>query len=208
MLVPQRLFASTRAARLIQGLLLGAAPGSACGVARPPDVELAEHIVPKPVPSSVVSGRPTNTVEPQWRSGAGSQHPPAPSPEPLGPPPRIIPVYGATERRLLFKLEFAPGSHLISTAAATTLEELARVLKENPEIRTEVEGHADSTEKDPAALSGRRAGSVIHRLKALGVDGARLTSRASGAEMPIDTNETAEGRARNRRVVFNIVGER
>jgi len=85
-----------------------------------------------------------------------------------------------------------------------TLNEVAKLLKQNPGLRLEVGGHTDS-DGDGASnqkLSEARADAVRKALVDLGVDGARLTSKGYGATQPIDSNATPEGKANNRRVEF------
>lgn len=89
------------------------------------------------------------------------------------------------------------------------LNQIALTLKAHPEIgRCAVEGHADAT--GPAhwnkRLSVMRAESVIDYLVRRGVDAARLSALGHGDQKPWADNETEEGRARNRRVVFHIEG--
>jgi OOP family OmpA-OmpF porin len=54
-------------------------------------------------------------------------------------------------------------------------------------------------------LSDRRARSVLKWLTSHGIDASRLRAKGHGEERPIDTNETDEGRANNRRVEFHII---
>jgi outer membrane protein OmpA-like peptidoglycan-associated protein len=83
------------------------------------------------------------------------------------------------------------------------LEEIARVMAKNPAWKLSVEGHTDNigTASSNVDLSTRRAAAVrqalVDRYK---VAGARLTPAGYGASRPKETNDTLEGRARNRRV--------
>jgi outer membrane protein OmpA-like peptidoglycan-associated protein len=75
----------------------------------------------------------------------------------------------------------------------------------------EIQGHTDSKGSDSynLSLSDRRAASVVaYLVQNLGIDPSRLTSKGYGEGMPIATNDTDAGRALNRRVEFNILGER
>ena len=81
-------------------------------------------------------------------------------------------------------------------------------MKEHPEIaRVAVDGHTDSvgTARANLALSRRRAIAVMRWLVAHGVDERRLEARGFGPRRPIADNKTAEGRAKNRRVEFQIL---
>jgi OOP family OmpA-OmpF porin len=78
------------------------------------------------------------------------------------------------------------------------------VLRKNPNIRIEVEGHTDNKGK-PAYnmnLSDRRAASVKKYLISHGVSSDRLISRGYGMTMPLVPNDSDQNRALNRRVQF------
>jgi OOP family OmpA-OmpF porin len=82
------------------------------------------------------------------------------------------------------------------------VEELVEGLKENPSVRVLVEGRTDSigTEKYNQRLSERRANAVRDYMVSLGIGASRITTRGYGEAKPIESNDTAEGRAKNRRV--------
>ncbi len=75
-----------------------------------------------------------------------------------------------------------------------------------PDAALTVLGHTDAVGSDATndALSRRRAAQIMSRLVALGVDPGALSTAAIGRRQPIAPNETANGRARNRRVEFLI----
>jgi len=84
---------------------------------------------------------------------------------------------------------------------------VADFLKANPETIVEIAGHTDSMgEADyNQLLSQRRAEAVAERLTGpLGVDPERVNTKGYGEEAPIASNDTAEGRAANRRVEARI----
>lgn len=86
-----------------------------------------------------------------------------------------------------------------------TLSQIVKLLKDNPGLKLEVGGHTDNT-GDAAknqALSQARAEAVKQALVAQGVDAARLTAKGYGAAKPIESNDTPEGKANNRRVEFS-----
>jgi OmpA-OmpF porin, OOP family len=84
---------------------------------------------------------------------------------------------------------------------------VAELMKAHPEIKkVRVEGHTDS-KGVPAAnkkLSEQRAASVMKWLTSHGIEQVRLTSTGFGQEKPLDSNETEQGRATNRRVELHI----
>ncbi len=87
------------------------------------------------------------------------------------------------------------------------LDEVTQAIQDHPNITLiEVAGHTDSdgSESYNQKLSQRRAQSVVDYLIQGGVDPSRLMAKGYGESTPIDTNETTEGKARNRRVEFTI----
>ena len=101
-------------------------------------------------------------------------------------------------------ITFDTGSDVIKPESGPTLRNILKVLTDDPALRFEVQGHTDSqgSAKVNGPLSERRAGAVKAWLVGQGVDASRLTVKGLGDTKPIDTNETAEGRANNRRVEF------
>jgi len=113
--------------------------------------------------------------------------------------------------RIREQVQFAYNSAQILKASDFILEAVAKILNDNPEIaKIEVQGHTDN--KGGAdynkKLSDRRAASVVKWLVAHGIDKAKLMSTGFGKEKPIDTNDTDEGRANNRRVEFHILEQK
>ncbi|HRO76098.1 MAG TPA: OmpA family protein [Crocinitomicaceae bacterium] len=100
------------------------------------------------------------------------------------------------------------------TAKATLLQEsqmeldnLVKILNENPKMKIEIRGHTDNVGSDAAnqTLSENRAKSVVDYLVSKGISASRLTSAGFGEKQPEATNDTEEGRAINRRVEFKII---
>ena len=87
------------------------------------------------------------------------------------------------------------------------LDKIAQVLKKYKKYSVIIEGHTDSTgdENYNIELSKRRAEAVGKYLISKGIDPKRLSYKGYGSRYPIDSNETAEGRARNRRVEFILI---
>lgn len=112
-------------------------------------------------------------------------------------------VYVSLAEQLLFK----SGSIAVDPKGVNALKQLAGVLKESPDIQILVEGHTDnvplgrSTQymKNNWDLSVMRATSIVDILTNAGVAPARVTAAGKGEFAPLTSNETAEGRAKNRR---------
>ena len=105
-------------------------------------------------------------------------------------------------RMTLEGIEFDVGSDRLRPTSDAPLAAAAAVLKAKPDLSVEVEGHTDDTGGEAAnlSLSQRRAKAVMARLVALGVPATQLSAKGYGASRPIASNETAEGKQRNRRV--------
>lgn len=103
-------------------------------------------------------------------------------------------------------LMFPFDQYALIEQSRTNLRELAESLKEHPDTNILIEGHTDNTGKEAynMKLSKRRAESVKDYLTSLGVDSNRLEVTAFGEEMPIASNDTEEGRQKNRRVEVAI----
>jgi peptidoglycan-associated lipoprotein len=91
--------------------------------------------------------------------------------------------------------------------ALKILDEAIARLQANPSIQVTVEGHCDSigTQQYNLALGERRANSARDYLISRGIAASRLRTVSYGEDRPIDTNETAAGRARNRRAHLAII---
>lgn len=103
-------------------------------------------------------------------------------------------------------VNFAFNSAELTSTAKNNLEKLAEVLKNNPDTNINIYGHTDSKGSDSynLTLSEKRANTVASYLNSLGIAKNRLISKGLGKNEPIATNETEEGRAKNRRVEFAI----
>ncbi len=121
--------------------------------------------------------------------------------------PRSVRVEG-TQIVILQAVNFATGSDIITADSFTLLDQVAAVFKEHPEIaRVAVDGHTDNSgsAKDNVTLSQKRSVSVVTWLVEHGIDARRLEARGYGPRRPIDTNATPVGKAKNRRVEFQIL---
>jgi outer membrane protein OmpA-like peptidoglycan-associated protein len=108
----------------------------------------------------------------------------------------------ATGRVNLYGIYFDTDKDTIKPESKPTIDEITKLMRDNPQLSLQVVGHTDSTGGDAhnKDLSNRRAASVIRALTTAGIDGKRFTSRGAGATEPVTGNDTEAGRAKNRRV--------
>ncbi len=100
---------------------------------------------------------------------------------------------------------FATGSAKLLTKSFKGLKNVATILKEDADLKLDIDGHTDNTGKPEKnqVLSEQRAKAVADYLvKKLGVDAARITAAGFGDTKPVAPNKTAKGKAANRRVVL------
>ena len=104
-------------------------------------------------------------------------------------------------------LFFATNKTRILSSSEEALEALFGYLERNPEIRIKIMGHTDNVGKDEAnqRLSEGRANAVREDLIKRGIDETRIEAEGYGETLPVDTNDTEEGRQNNRRVEIEIL---
>jgi outer membrane protein OmpA-like peptidoglycan-associated protein len=115
------------------------------------------------------------------------------------------------EVRVIFQkalqgIQFETAKFIIKPLSYVILQNVARVLSENPNYMVEIQGHTDNEglpEKNQI-LSENRANEVREYLISKGIDAKRLTSNGYGQMRPIAPNSTIDGRAKNRRVEFVV----
>jgi OOP family OmpA-OmpF porin len=126
------------------------------------------------------------------------------------PLPEAEPLVELQTERLSLNdsIHFDTGLDTIKPDSHAVLDQVAALLKQHAELKQiRVEGHTDNVgaadyNKD---LSARRAASVVRYLTGKGVEAGRLQAAGYGFDKPIASNQTALGRARNRRVEFTIL---
>ncbi|MBI3510008.1 MAG: OmpA family protein [Bacteroidetes bacterium] len=89
------------------------------------------------------------------------------------------------------------------------LDRLVKIMQDNPTIKIELSGHTDSKGSDDynQKLSEARAKACVDYLVGKGIKADRMTWVGYGESKPIDTNDTDEGRANNRRTEFKITSK-
>lgn len=125
---------------------------------------------------------------------------PAPMPEPEpAPVPTFEPVVLSSD------VNFAFDRSELRPEAQSVLNNVAASLRQNPNVRVNIEGHTDAVGSNEynLGLSQRRADSVSSYLMSQGISGDRMRTIGYGEERPVATNETDQGRAMNRRVEIN-----
>lgn len=117
--------------------------------------------------------------------------------------PDFSQVISSTGRFVTHGILFDTASDRLKPESAPVIQSIAKGLETNPNLRLLIEGHTDSVGNATANLdlSRRRAEAVKAVLVAqFRVDAARLGTAGLGATKPIDSNDTPQGRAQNRRV--------
>jgi len=104
-------------------------------------------------------------------------------------------------------INFESGSDRLTGESQQILNGVATTLRNYPDLRVSVEAHTDNqgSAESNLQLSKRRAIAVARYLVEQGVAGPRLQPQAYGESQPRETNSTSVGRARNRRVEFQVV---
>ena len=107
---------------------------------------------------------------------------------------------------LLRPIEFDHGKSSIKRVSNDILKEVVTLMKARPDISMSIHGHTDNAGAHDlnVKLSKARAAAVLNYLSRHGIKKSRLSSEGFGPDQPIDTNDTPEGRAHNRRVEFKI----
>ncbi len=95
----------------------------------------------------------------------------------------------------------------LQTSSYSELDKLAALLKENPKLVVQISGHTDNVGKpaDNLLLSVNRAKAVLVYLQTKGIDAKRLIGKGFGESKPVASNDTDEGKAKNRRTELSII---
>lgn len=107
-------------------------------------------------------------------------------------------------------LLFDVNSSTLQAEGKNNITQLAAILKKYDDTEILIEGHTDNTgdAKYNQDLSVKRAESVANMVKMQAIKGSRITTVGYGEDQPVESNETAEGRAKNRRVDIAIMANK
>ncbi|MDJ1468533.1 OmpA family protein [Xanthocytophaga flava] len=113
----------------------------------------------------------------------------------------------AEETVSLNDLFFDTNKFALRKESISELDQLVKMLKENPTMAIKIQGHTDNVGNDTynMALSQNRAKSVVKYLTSKGISTNRLSSQGYGESKPVADNTTKDGRQQNRRVEFVII---
>jgi outer membrane protein OmpA-like peptidoglycan-associated protein len=104
---------------------------------------------------------------------------------------------------------FDTGSYTLKAGAREKLAKISGIMLAHPGLQMQIEGHTDAVGTDDfnQQLSERRAGMVRDFLIDQGVAASTITARGFGKTQPVASNDTSEGRQRNRRVELVVNGD-
>ena len=173
----------------------GPSRNSPCYIAPPPPAPVYVAPVPAPAPPPPMPPTPVAQETPQQQPAPAPAVAPAPAPKPAPTRRELLTLRGAA---------FAFDKSTLTALAKDTLSQVATTLRNFPDAKIEIQGHTDSmgSETYNQALSERRANAVRDYFISVGIAATRITTIGYGEKQPIATNETAAGRAENRRVVI------
>ena len=126
--------------------------------------------------------------------------------QPIGSSDEALAHPAPSKPVVLRNVFFETGSAALLPASTNELNRLVDLLQETPALRIQISGHTDTVGDDSSnqTLSENRAKSVYDYLVKQGIPSERLRFTGFGETQPIDTNDTVEGRARNRRTEFVV----
>jgi outer membrane protein OmpA-like peptidoglycan-associated protein len=160
-------------------------------VISPPPAPVAQPVVPAPVETTKVVPKEVAKPAPPETTVAVPK-------VPVPVVPKVFILEGVT---------FDFNKATLTNDAVATLEKAFAVLQDNPGVKVKIVGHTDNigSKKYNDRLSEKRAESVKSWLVSKGISSTRLTTAGVGFSEPIATNDTPEGRAKNRRIEFHVV---
>jgi outer membrane protein OmpA-like peptidoglycan-associated protein len=123
-----------------------------------------------------------------------------------GCPPEVKEAAKKVFEKALQGIQFQSGKDVIKNTSFPILDEIVKIMKENPNYLLIINGHTDNVGKPESnlTLSEKRANAVKNYLLKGGVEESRLTAQGFGDTKPLVENTTAENKAKNRRVEFIV----
>jgi outer membrane protein OmpA-like peptidoglycan-associated protein len=121
--------------------------------------------------------------------------------------PILVETKVDTKPVVLNNIFFETGSDVLLPESKTEIQLLTDLMTDNTTMRIKIYGHTDNvgSDIDNLDLSTRRAKAVANSIIKNGIDGGRLESEGLGETQPIDSNDTPEGRQKNRRTEFRVL---
>lgn len=118
-----------------------------------------------------------------------------------------VPLYNRliTDGKIItYAITFDIGKANIKSESMTEINRIAQLMKDNGDLKFEVQGHTDNTGTVAGnqKLSEQRAQAIVNKLVEMGIAANRLSAKGMGQSAPLADNSTDEGRAKNRRVEF------
>jgi outer membrane protein OmpA-like peptidoglycan-associated protein len=110
---------------------------------------------------------------------------------------------------ILKNIFFDVNKYELKTESQVELDNVVLLLKENPTLKIQINGHTDNAGKpaDNITLSNNRAKAVVDYITSKGIDARRLSYQGFGDKIPLADNKTEEGKAKNRRTELKVVGQ-
>lgn len=118
-----------------------------------------------------------------------------------------VPLYNRliTDGKIItYAITFDIGKANIKSESMTEINRIAQLMKDNGDLKFEVQGHTDNTGTVAGnqKLSEQRAQAIVNKLVEMGIAANRLSAKGMGQSAPLADNSTDKGRAKNRRVEF------
>ncbi|MDH3253848.1 MAG: OmpA family protein [Acidobacteriota bacterium] len=138
--------------------------------------------------------------------------PPPPAPKPVAPPPPPPPPPPAPEPKPEHRetINFDFGKSRVSNIGKAKLDEIGLSMVQDLSLRAHVVGHADNRGSDSANLArskSRADAAKEYLVDRYDIDPSRITTEGAGASQPVASNDTAEGREKNRRAEIVVKQE-
>jgi outer membrane protein OmpA-like peptidoglycan-associated protein len=107
---------------------------------------------------------------------------------------------------ILDEISFAAGNKTLKSSSREQLKNLAKILKAYPNTEIVINGYTDNlgVKAHNLRLSRERASYVLQELARIGVDKSRMTAKGFGDDHPVASNNSEEGRMRNRRISIYV----